>query len=176
MIGQIVAVRHAAEHAAHPGAASRSLRAPCGCRRPSCQRRADGFEHQLSSTPETTSTSPMRTGSTKWILPWMVFLSCTRRARRFAARNAIERRNRAVAPDSFEISTPSSAERWPVVSPGRRPRACPRRPLRRGGSACSRSRLRAHGRRCGRNSGCGADRLRARRRRPLRPSCGRNRR
>ena len=97
MVGEIVARRHAAEHAAHP--ARRLLLVARALRRRAPHARADRMASSTSvgSTPDTTVTSPIRTGSTKCTLPWTVFLSCTRRASRLSGGDAVERRDRAVA-------------------------------------------------------------------------------
>ena len=108
-------MRHAAEHAAHP--ARRLLLVARALRRGALHASADRIASStgLSSMPETTVTSPIRTGSTKCTLPWTVFLSSTRRASSFSARDAVERRNGAVELRSCSrMSTLSSAERWPV--------------------------------------------------------------
>ena len=88
--------------------------------------------------PETTVTSPMRTGSTKWTLPCTVFLSCTRRAIRLSGGDAVERRNGAVRADQVQhVEAVFGREVAGHLRPGGRRRACPRPPLRRAGSGCS---------------------------------------
>src|SRR5262249_41270316 len=69
MVGEIVARRAAAEHAAHP---PRRLLFGLGSpRRRALHTRALRMASPTSfeSMPETTVTSPMRTGSTKWTFP-----------------------------------------------------------------------------------------------------------
>src|SRR5262249_47338312 len=85
VIRQIVAMRDAVEHAAHPTRGLLLIARPHGRR--AAHESADRMASStgFSSMPETTVTSPMRTGRMKCTLPCTVFLSCTRRAARFSA-------------------------------------------------------------------------------------------
>src|SRR5690242_11569003 len=69
VIGEIVAVRDAVEHAAHPASGFLLVARPLG--RGALHESADRIASStgFSSIPETTVTSPIRTGSTKCTLP-----------------------------------------------------------------------------------------------------------
>src|ERR1017187_2114266 len=115
MVGQVVAMRHAAEHGAHP--LGRLLLATRALWRRALHARAAWMAVSTSSSsmPDTTCTSPMRSGNTKWTLPWMVFLSLTKRA---SKRSAAIPASEGIGPYSrmaSRMSTVSSAERWPVI-------------------------------------------------------------
>ena len=118
----------------------------------------------LESTPETTVTSPMRTGSTKCTLPWIGLLVVDQAGEQVSGGDAVDRRNGAVAVDEVQnfdaVLGGEMAGRFGQVDGGAH---APRDGLAVEEARCTSSRLRGRGRRCGRNSGCGGGRLRARR-------------
>src|SRR6185369_9279749 len=75
-VQQIVASGDAPEHAANP---ARGFLLPCGSlrRRAGHARKTASIDSRTmrSSIPETIFTAPIRAGSTKCTLPWIVFLS-----------------------------------------------------------------------------------------------------
>src|SRR5476649_2101242 len=85
VIGQVVPGCHAAEHTPYPTGGfllvARTVgRSTVGLSPLHARARPMASSTSFSSMPDTTVTSPMRTGSTKCTLPCTVFLSCTRRA------------------------------------------------------------------------------------------------
>ena len=126
MIGQVVAMRHAAEHAAHPRGGlllvARALAAWC----PSCQGGPDGVEHQLARRRRTPP-SPRRCAPAARNAPCPARSSC--RATRRASRSLGARCRRA--------AESGRRVRWLPESP-----RCPRR--RGGRCICAQVDGRAH--------------------------------
>src|SRR5262249_13848891 len=85
VIGQVVAGRDPTKHSAHPfGCLALGGRAGrCSSLHESAAWIAESTKS--SAIPDSTVTSPILRGSTKWTLPWTVFLSATRRPNRLAA-------------------------------------------------------------------------------------------
>ena len=118
VVGQVVAVRHAAEHAAHPGGGFLLVARARGRRALHDQGGPDGVEHQLlvDARHHRDLADAHRQHEVHLALHGLLVVH---QAREQVCRgNAVERRNGAVelrsSPGSRRLS---SAERWPVDSP-----------------------------------------------------------